>query len=56
MFIATSLREAVGSRMEPSSEARTWGEDDGEALGTEKEDMRGELLYDSAPEMDPVDE
>jgi len=42
--------------MPPDSEESIWGECVGDAVGIEKDEIMGELLYDSTPEADPVDE
>lgn len=51
-----SCRGALGRRMPPDSEESICGDWVGDAVGIENVEIMGELLYDSAPEVDPVDE
>lgn len=53
---AMSCSGALGRRMPPASEESICGDWEGEMRGMEKEEMSGELLYDSAPESEPDDE
>ena len=51
-----SVSAALGRRMPLFSEDGSCGDCVGDARGMEKDEMSGELLYDSAPESEPVDE
>ena len=53
---AMSCSGALGKRIPLDSIAGICGDCDGESRGIVNEEMSGELLYDSAPLSDPVDE